>query len=203
MAGRLPLRQRQCAAVRPAGRDDSGRESHRRGDLRREARSASDRPGSSQYQITTITPYGCCRILRSAKGRATSANRPSTTLLFPPVDKEGKCQPTEVGFLGYSSGNTDGATSLPTVCHSSTGPARMLGYQGSLFIGNARIDADIPTEPNQFVTHVTTYNLLNDRSLLCQATDATSAPTPKQHSSWSRGAPRWISATAPRRPNLP
>ena len=44
-----------------------------------------------------------------------------------------------------------------------------MGYQGSHFIGNARIDATIPKEPNQFVTQVTTYNLLNDRSLLCQA----------------------------------
>jgi hypothetical protein len=89
--------------------------------------------------------------------------------LFPPVDKDGKCAPTEVGFLGYSSGNTDGATALPTRLSLFYWAGKDLGYQGSLFIGNARIDADIPTEPNQFVTRVTTYNQLNDRSLLCQA----------------------------------
>ena len=73
------------------------------------------------------------------------------------MDKEGKCQPTEVGFLGYSNGNTNGATSLPTRLSLFHWAGKDSGYQGSLFIGNARIDADIPTEPNQFVTQVTTY----------------------------------------------
>ena len=36
----------------------------------------------------------------------------------------------------------------------------MRAIKDRIFIGNARIDADIPTEPNKFVTQVTTYNLI-------------------------------------------
>ena len=126
--------------------------------------------GTSQFQITTITPYRLLPDYAIGKGQGYLGESAVATLLFPPVDKEGKCQPTEVGFLGYSSGNTDGATSLPTRFSLFHWVSKDAGYQGSHFIGSARIDADIPTEPNKFVTHVTTYNLMNDRSLLCQVT---------------------------------
>lgn len=126
-------------------------------------------PESSQYQVTAITPYRLLPDFAIGKGQGYLGESDVKTLFFPPVDKEGKCAPTEVGFLGYSSGNTDGATSLPTRLSLFYWAGKDLGYQGSLFIGNARIDADIPTEPDQFVTRVTTYNQLNDRSLLCQA----------------------------------
>ena len=46
---------------------------------------------------------------------------------------------------------------------------------------------DIPTEPNQFITQATTYNLLNDRSLLCQAMP-TPAPAPKRNSTLIPGS---------------
>jgi hypothetical protein len=124
--------------------------------------------GTSQYQITTITPYRLLPDYAIGKGQGYLGESATATLLFPPVDKEGKCQPTEVGFLGYSNGNTDGATSLPTRLSLFHWVSKDAGYQGSHFIGNARVDADIPTEPNKFVTQVTTYNLMNDRSLLCQ-----------------------------------
>jgi len=126
--------------------------------------------GTSQRQITTITPYRLLPDYAISKGQGYLGESAAATLLFPPVDKEGKCQPTEVGFLGYSNGNTNGATSLPTRLSLFHWVNKDAGYQGSHFVGNARIDADIPTEPNKFVTHVTTYNLMNDRSLLCQVT---------------------------------
>ena len=100
---------------------------------------------SSQYQVTTITPYRLLPDFAIGKGQGYLGESAVATLLFPPVDKEGKCQPTEVGFLGYSSGNTDGATSLPTRLSLFHWASKDAGYQGSLFIGNARIDADIPT----------------------------------------------------------
>ncbi len=126
-------------------------------------------PESSQYQVTAITPYRLLPDFTIGKGQGYLGESATITKLFPPVGEDGKCQPTEVGFLGYSNGNTNGATSLPTRLSLFYWAGKDLGYQGSLFIGNARIDADIPTEPNQFVTQVTTYNQLNDRSLLCQA----------------------------------
>jgi hypothetical protein len=126
-------------------------------------------PESSQYQVTAITPYRLLPDFTIGKGQGYLGESAVQTLYFPPIDKDGNCAPTEVGFLGYSSGNIDGATSLPTRLSLFYWAGKDLGYQGSLFIGNARIDADIPTEPNQFVTQVTAYNQLNDRSLLCQA----------------------------------
>jgi len=135
--------------------------------------------GTSQYQITTITPYRLLPDYAPGKGQGYLGESAVRTLFFPPVDKDGKCKPTEVGFLGYSSGNTNGATSLPSRLSLFHWAGGDLGYQGSLSIGNARIDAAIPQEPNQFVTQVTTYNLLNDRSLLCQAMTYTRAG-PKQ-----------------------
>jgi hypothetical protein len=136
-------------------------------------------PDSTQYQVTTITPYRLLPDFTVGKGQGYLGESAVLTLLFPPVDKQGKCQPTEIGFLGYSSSNTDAATSLPTRLSLFYWAGASLGYQGSLFIGNARVDADIPTDPNNFVTRVTTYNQLNDRSLLCQATTYTRSG-PKQ-----------------------
>ena len=126
--------------------------------------------GSSQYQITSITPYRLLPDYAIGKGQGYLGESAVATLYFPPVGKDGKCQPTEVGFLGYSRGDTDGATSLPTRLSLFHWAGRNLGYQGSHFIGNARVDAMIPTEPDKFVTQVTTYDLIDDRSLLCQVT---------------------------------
>jgi hypothetical protein len=125
--------------------------------------------GKSQYQVTTLTPYRLLPDFTVGKGQGYLGESAVRTLLFPPVGKDGKCQPTELGFLGYSNGNSSGATSLPTRLSIFYWAGDNLGYQGSSFTGNARVDADIPTKPDQFVTRVTTYNLLNDRSLLCQA----------------------------------
>ena len=125
--------------------------------------------GTSQYQITTITPYKLLPDYALGKGQGYLGESAVQTLLFPPVAKDGTCQPREVGFLGFSNGNTAGPTSLPTRLSFFYWAGASLGYQGSLFIGNARVDAAIPTETDKFVTQVTTYNLMNDRSLLCQA----------------------------------
>jgi hypothetical protein len=137
-------------------------------------------PDTSQYQVTSITPYRLLPDFAIGKGQGYLGESVVQTLYFPPITKDGKCQPTEVGFLGYSRGNTDLATSLPTRLSLFHWVNKDMGYQGSLFIGNARVDAVIPTEPDKFVTQVTTYNLVNDRSLLCQAmtygrSDATQA----------------------------
>ena len=126
-------------------------------------------PDTSQYQVTTITPYRLLPDFAIGKGQGYLGESAVKTLFFPPITKDGKCKPTEIGFLGYSSGNTDGATSLPTRLSLFHWVNKDLGYQGSLFVGNARVDAVIPTEPDKFVTQATTYNLMNDRSLLCQA----------------------------------
>ena len=204
MAGRVPIRQRQCeppnqpadttVAVSPIGAViyDAKLESPLQ-----DAGPASTRPRPSPRT-------GCCRIMRSARGRAISANRPSATLLFPPMDKEGKCQPTEIGFLGYSDGYTNGATGLPTRLSLFHWVGKDVGLPGIASSSATRASTTTSrTEPNQFVTQVTTYNLMNDRSLLCQVDRVRRAPTPGGHSSWSREAPRWISATAHLRPNLP
>jgi hypothetical protein len=125
-------------------------------------------PDTSQYQVTSITPYRLLPDFAIGKGQGYLGESVVQTLYFPPITKDGKCKPTEVGFLGYSRGNTDFATSLPTHLSLFHWVNKDLGYQGSLFVGNARVDAVIPTEPDKFVTQVTTYNLVNDRSLLCQ-----------------------------------
>ena len=126
--------------------------------------------GTSQFQITSITPYRLLPDYAIGKGQGYLGESAVQTLLFPPVSKDGKCAATEVGFLGYSNGNTAGPTALPNRLSLFHWTNQSSGYQGSHFIGNARVDADIPTEPDRFVTQVTTYNLLNDRSLLCQST---------------------------------
>ena len=125
--------------------------------------------GTSQYQITSITPYRLLPDYALGKGQGYLGESAVQTLLFPPVTKDNVCKPTEVGFLGYSNGYTISPTSLPTRLSLFYWAGDSLGYQGSLFIGNARIDATFPTKPDQFITQVTTYNLLNDRSLLCQS----------------------------------
>ena len=123
--------------------------------------------GGGQYQTTTITPYKLLPDFAPGKGQGYLGESAVQLILFPPIDKEGKCQPLEIGFLGYSSGYTN--TGLPSRLSLFHWAGAGSGYQGSLFIGNARIDTTIPQEPDQFVSAVSTYNLLNDRSLLCQS----------------------------------
>jgi hypothetical protein len=131
--------------------------------------------GSGQYQTTTITPYKLLPDYAYGKGLGYLGESAVQLLLFPPVAKDGTCQPQEVGFLGYSDGYTSGPTGLPTRLSLFHWAGASLGYQGSLLIGNARIATTIPTDPKQFITDVTTDNLLNDRSLLCQSTGYTRA----------------------------
>jgi hypothetical protein len=126
-------------------------------------------PDTSQYQVTAITPYRLLPDSALGKGQGYLGESAVTTLYFPPITKDGVCKPVEVGFLGYSNGNAAATTSLPTRLSLFHWVSKEAGYQGSLFIGNARIDAVIPQEPGKYVTKVTTYNTLNDRSLLCQA----------------------------------
>jgi len=131
--------------------------------------------GSGQYQTTTITPYKLLPDYAYGKGQGYLGESAVQLLLFPPVAKDGTCQPQEVGFLGYSGGYTSGPTGLPTRLSLFHWAGASLGYQGSLLIGNARIATTIPMDPKQFIMDVTTDNLLNDRSLLCQSTGYTRA----------------------------
>jgi hypothetical protein len=159
------------AAVQPAGQSaDTKVTVHPLGGAIYDAKLESPaEPDSTQYQVTAITPYRLLPDFAIGKGQGYLGESAVQTMYFPPIAKDGKCKSTEVGFLGYSSGNIPGATSLPTRLSLFHWVNKDLGYQGSLFIGNARVDAAIPTEPDKFVTQVTTYNLVNDRSLLCQA----------------------------------
>jgi len=51
-------------------------------------------PDSSQYQVTAITPYRLLPDFALGKGQGYLGESAVKTLLFPPVDKDGKCAPT-------------------------------------------------------------------------------------------------------------
>ena len=151
--------------------------------------------GSGQYQTTTITPYKLLPDYAIGKGQGYLGESAVQMLLFPPVDKDGKCQPRKSAFWVTATATPMVPQGCRRGCPSSTGPARIWATKARFSSAMRASMPTIPKEPNQFITQATTANLLNDRSLLCQSTGYTRAG-PKQNSTSSPEAPRWISATA-------
>ena len=130
-----------------------------------DARLDSQEQGNpGQYPSTSITPYRLLPDFTDGKGQGYLGESKVTPILIPPL-KDGKCQPDEIAFLGYS----DGDQVLPTRLSIFRRPGDGVGYRVAHFVGNARVSTLEPLDGLQPITQVTTYSRLDDRSLLCKS----------------------------------
>jgi len=117
-----------------------------------------------QYPPTSITPYRLLPDFSSGKGQGYLGESDVKLILFP-AEKDGKCSPDEIAFLGYSNGEQ----SLPTRLSIFRWAGEGIGYRAAYFSGNARVDVPGALDGSQSISQITTYNRLNDRSRMCES----------------------------------
>lgn len=113
------------------------------------------------YLPTYLIPYRLLPDFYLSKGQGYLGETKVEPIYYPPI-KNQKCEPEELSILGYSDG------ALPTRLSVFRWQDAAQGYAGYHFVGDARIETDIPADGTQPARQVTTYNHLeNHRSLLC------------------------------------
>jgi hypothetical protein len=117
-------------------------------------------PGA--YRPSNIVPYLLLPDFYPGKGEGYLGET-SVQIRYAPTPQEGAtCATSEINIFGFTNGP------LPTRLSVLAWAGRDSGYQGSHFVGNARVESDILPQGGNKITRVTTYNrLLNHRSILC------------------------------------
>ncbi len=121
-------------------------------------------PGNqSPYRPAFIIPYKLLPDIYTGKGQGYLGESNVEVSYYPAKQDEKKCAAAEIVVRGFS-GDSKSATRLSIFRWKD----RTVGYQGLHFVGNARVETTPPSEAQGLITWVTTYNRLNDRSLLCE-----------------------------------
>lgn len=115
----------------------------------------------SPYRPTSLFPYRLLPDVYPGKGQGYLGETTVKVVLYPPSQPE-KCQAQEINILGYSD------SPLPTRFSVFRWVDKATGYQDAHFVGNAQVNVPNLGDARQPVIQVTTYNRLNDRSLLCE-----------------------------------
>lgn len=116
----------------------------------------------SPYRPAFIVPYKLLPDIYTGKGQGYLGESGVEVSYYPAKQDEKSCQAAEIVVRGFS-GDSKAATRL-SIFHWK---GRDVGYPGVHFVGNARVETG-PSEAPGLITRVTTYNRLNDRSLLCE-----------------------------------
>jgi hypothetical protein len=120
---------------------------------------ASQEPGNqSPYRPAFLVPYKLLPDIYTGKGQGYLGETRAAFKTYPAPERGKPCQAQEIAIWGYSG------DSHPTRLSIFRWGGEAVGYRGVHFAGNARVTS---AESAQFITEVTTYNRLNDRSALC------------------------------------
>ncbi len=111
------------------------------------------------YRPALLIPYKLLPDLYSGKGQGYLGETKAEVHLYPPAQAGRTCKVAEIAIRGFSDNAAFSRLSLFR-WDGATG-----GYIGQHFVGNARV---VPSDMAAPITAVTTYNRLNDRSLLCE-----------------------------------
>lgn len=121
----------------------------------------------SPYRPTMLVPYRLLPDFYAGKGQGYLSETGTTiveTIFYPPASSGEDCQVNEISILGYSD------SQLPTRLSIFRWQNPETGFRAEHFIGNARVEASIPTDSAHPIQKVITYNRLeNHRSLLCES----------------------------------
>ncbi len=123
---------------------------------------------ASPYPAASLIPYKLLPDIYTGKGQGYLGETKVSVNFFPSKQTEQTCQVKEITIQGFSD------ASMPTRLSIFQWGGQGVGYIGSHFVGNARIEAGDGTVP---ITQTLTYNRLNDRSALCVVQRYTRPPS--------------------------
>lgn len=124
----------------------------------------------SLYRSTLLVPYRLLPDFYAGKGQGYLGEAGAAdliavkTIFHGPKATAAECAVDEITILGYAD------SALPTRLSIFRWTGDQTGFRAAHFVGNARIDTEIPQDGSQTIQAVTTYNRLdNHRSLLCES----------------------------------
>lgn len=129
-------------------------------------------PGNqSPYRPALLVPYKLLPDIFTGKGQGYLGESDVLVYQYPPAERNRPCRTNELAILGY--GDAAAPQGIPTRLSIFRWGGNDVGYLGVHFVGNARIEVPDITRP---LLAVTTFNRLNDRSLLCAVQQFTRPP---------------------------
>ncbi len=127
-----------------------------------EANSQPQQAGTtSPYQPVLLVPYRLLPDINGGKGQGYLGERDATIDLYPAQLLGQPCKAREITIFGFDAGSEP--TRLSIFRWDPAGHS----YQGVNFVGDAHVSAAWNSERPQPITHVLTYNRVDDRSSLC------------------------------------